>query len=61
MYGDQNNTPKIVPVKVLSNIHSKLGEKHVKYNEYTKQADVKNIYPDSIPCKCSKCKVHIFT
>ena len=64
MYGDQTNAPKIVPVKVLSDIHSKLGETYVPYNEFsmlkilsknnTKQTDVKNIYPDSIASNTDK-------
>ena len=52
MYGDKPNVPKLVPDEILSDIHDKLGEKYVPYNEFsmstTKQTDVKNIYPDSI-------------
>ena len=67
MYGDQTNAPIIVPVKVLSDIHSKLGETYVPYNEFsmlkilsknnTMQTDVKNIYPDSIASNTDKCVI----
>ena len=67
MYGDQTNAPKIVPVKVLSNIHCKLGKEYVPYHELsmskilprvnTKQIDVKNIYPDSIASNTDKCVI----
>ena len=57
MYKDQTNAPKIVPVEVLSDMHSKLGDNNVPYNKFsmskiptknnTQQTDV-IIFPDSI-------------
>ena len=53
----QTNIPKLVLIKVLSDIHRKLGNEYVPYNKFlsktltkvnTKQTDIKNIYPDSI-------------
>ena len=51
----------------MSDIHSKLGDKHVPFNEfrmskiltkiYTKQTDIKNIYPDSKVSKADKCDI----
>ena len=65
MYGDQTNAPKLVAVKVFSDIHSKLGKEYVPYNEYmlkilpkvnTKQRD-KNIYSDSKVSNTDKCVI----
>ena len=57
MYGDKPYAPNLVLVKVLSDIHSSLGNMYDAYNEFmsktlpkvnTKQKDVNNIYPDCI-------------
>ena len=63
MNGDQTNASKLVPVKALSDIHSKLGKEYVPYNKFmlktlkkvnTKETDIKNIYPDSIASNTGK-------
>ena len=34
MYGDQTSVPKLVLVKVLTEMHSNLGNEYVPYNEF---------------------------
>ena len=45
MYGDKTNAPKLVPDEILSDVHDKLDEKYVPYNEFSmstrKETDVK--------------------
>ena len=67
MYGDQTNAPKFVPVKVLSDLHSKLGYEYVPYNEFNisktqrkvniKHTDIKKIYPDCMVSNTDKCAI----
>ena len=66
MYGDQTNFPKIIPVQVLSDIYSSLGNKYIPYNKFmpealtridTQQTDDKNIYPDSVVSNTDKCDI----
>ena len=37
-YGDQTNAPKLVPLEVLSDLHSSLGTEYVLYNEFMPEA-----------------------
>ena len=48
MYGDETKVPQIIPVQVLSDIHSNLGYRYVPYNELpsinTKEVNVNNTF-----------------
>ena len=54
MYWDQANTPKLFQIKVLLDIHSKLGKEYVPYNEFMSKTLTKvNIKQTIIKIICS--------
>ena len=64
IYGHQTNVPQIIPIQVLSNRYSSLGNEYLPYNKFetltridTKQTNVKNIYSDSIVSNTDKCDI----